>query len=69
MREALAAVGVGALAVTCCVLLPIIVVSLGSAALAPLIGAGAAAVALVLLVAIVIVRRRQTCRVQPGGGR
>lgn len=69
MRGALAGLGVASALVACCALLPVIAVSLGSVALASLIGAGA--VVFLLLVAVVwaVARRRGRCQVEPGVGR
>jgi len=69
MRGALAGLGVASALVAWCALLPVIAVSLGSVALASLIGAGA--VAFLLLVAVVwaVARRRGRCQVEPGDGR
>ena len=55
--------------VACCALLPVIAVSLGSVALASLIGAGAAVFLLLVAVLWAVARRRDRCQVEPGDGR
>lgn len=68
MRESLAAVAIGAIAVACCGLLPIMIGAIGGATLAILLGGGAGIVLTLILLAAVIWRRhRRSCAVEPAG--
>jgi membrane protein implicated in regulation of membrane protease activity len=66
MRDVLAPLGIGALAIACCGLAPIVLGALAGVALAPLLGL---AVALILAVALVAAltwqRHRRSCAVRP----
>jgi len=66
MREVPAALGIGAIAIACCALGPIVVGALAGAALAPLLGVVAALLlALVIGAALAWQRRRRSCAVRP----
>src|SRR5882757_8836669 len=66
MREVPAALGIGAIAIACCALGPIVVGALAGAALAPLLGVVAALLlALVIGAALTWQRRRRSCAVRP----
>ncbi|MBS1885675.1 MAG: hypothetical protein JSU06_00640 [Actinobacteria bacterium] len=66
MREGLAALGIGALAIACCGLAPIVVAALGGAALAPLLGVlFAVLLAAALLGALAWHRHRRSCALPP----
>jgi membrane protein implicated in regulation of membrane protease activity len=57
MRESIAALGLGIVALACCVAGPLIAAAIGALSLAVLLGWGAALVAVVAAVAILVGRR------------
>lgn len=70
MRGVPAALGIGALAITCCALGPIVVGALAGAALAPLLGALAALLlAVAVSAALIWQRHRRSCARTPEGKR
>lgn len=70
MREGLAALGVGAFALGCCALAPIVVGVLGGVALAPLLGVGAGLALALAVVSVSLWRaHRSSCAVEPGAKR
>jgi hypothetical protein len=67
MREVLAPLGIGALAIACCVLGPIVVGALAGVALAPLLGVAGAVILVVAVVGAALARQRyrRSCAVRP----
>jgi hypothetical protein len=66
MREGLAALGVGALALACCALSPIAIGAIGGAALVPFVGVGlGVTLALALIGAAVWRGHRRSCAAEP----
>ncbi len=59
MRDAAASLGLGAIALACCGVMPFVAGAIGGAAFVPLLGIGGAALAACGLAAAMLVRRRR----------